>query len=129
MDYDFSPPRRLKRPKKRIIKIRHLIFIAILAVVSTIFLLEDSSPIPETEAHVGPAELSTPPPEPPPLVKEVRRGQVSHGDTITSLLGGFFSPQEIYNLSRESRDVFPLTRICAGQPYRLCTEDGTFESF
>lgn len=129
MDYDFSPPRRPQRRNNRSIKLRHLVLAGLLAIAAAAFFAEDRVPIPKTEAHFNPAELRTPPPEPPPSVRKVRRGQVRPGDTITSLLGEFFSPKEIHDLSRKSREVFPLTRICADRPYRLCTEDGSFESF
>jgi murein DD-endopeptidase MepM/ murein hydrolase activator NlpD len=54
---------------------------------------------------------------------------VRPGDTITALLGEYFTPQQIHSLSQNSRKVFSLSRICAGQPYELCTVEGNFESF
>ncbi|MFO7983955.1 MAG: peptidoglycan DD-metalloendopeptidase family protein [Desulfuromonadales bacterium] len=128
MNYDFSPPNRAKRQKKNTIKPRHWVLVGLLAVVATIFLVDNRSPVPDTEAHVGPPELKIPP-QPPLPEQEIRTGRVNAGDTITSLLGSYFSPREIHDLSRQSREVFPLSRICAGRSYQLCTEEDSFKSF
>ena len=76
-----------------------------------------------------PVEISAPPPQPYQPQRHELNNVVKPGETITALLGDFFSPQEILSLNQDSRDVFPFTRICAGQPYRICTTDGRFESF
>jgi len=56
-------------------------------------------------------------------------GKVDSGDTVSSLLDGTISPSEIHELATKSRDIFPLNRICAGMPYRLTLEDGSFKRF
>jgi murein DD-endopeptidase MepM/ murein hydrolase activator NlpD len=56
-------------------------------------------------------------------------GTVRSGDTISSLLGGVLSPTDIQQLASEARRVFPLTGICAGNPYRLTAVDGAFQRF
>ncbi|MDD2320896.1 MAG: peptidoglycan DD-metalloendopeptidase family protein [Geobacteraceae bacterium] len=56
-------------------------------------------------------------------------GTVRSGDTISSLLGGVLSSAEIHKLASEARPVFPLTKICAGSPYRLTAMDGAFQRF
>jgi len=56
-------------------------------------------------------------------------GTIRSGETISSLLGGMLSSSEIHELESESRDVFSLTKICAGSPYRLISEDGDFKRF
>ncbi len=56
-------------------------------------------------------------------------GTVRSGDTISTLLGEVITPAEITELATESRGVFPLNRICAGMPYLLTLEDGSFKSF
>jgi murein DD-endopeptidase MepM/ murein hydrolase activator NlpD len=56
-------------------------------------------------------------------------GSVKPGDTISTLLGHLFSPQEIHDLTGLAREVFPLTRISAGQPYELKLNGGSFEQF
>lgn len=69
-------------------------------------------------------------PQPPPAPRrEVIAQSIHAGDTITSLLGDYFSPQQILELSKESKPVFPLTKICTGQPYKICLLDGNFERF
>ncbi len=32
-------------------------------------------------------------------------------------------------MNQQSDKVFPFTKICAGQPYRICTTDGDFDRF
>ncbi|MEJ2700200.1 MAG: peptidoglycan DD-metalloendopeptidase family protein, partial [Desulfuromonadales bacterium] len=39
----------------------------------------------------------------------------------------YFSPQEIHQLAAESRKIFPLTGICAGQTYQICLTNGAFD--
>jgi len=128
VNYDFSPPNSARRHKKRIVKPRHLVLAGLLAIVATVFLIDSRSPVPDTEAHVSTPELKIPP-QPVLPEREIRTGRVDPGDTITSLLGSYFSPRQIHDLTRQSREVFPLSRICAGQPYQLCTEEDSFESF
>ena len=57
------------------------------------------------------------------------RGLIRRGDTISSLLGTVFSPQEINELIRQCRDVYPLTKISVGQPYNLSLNAGNFKRF
>lgn len=54
---------------------------------------------------------------------------VQPGDTITAILGHYFSPSEILVIARESQDVFPLSNLCAGHPYRIEIENENFVSF
>ncbi|HSH68451.1 MAG TPA: peptidoglycan DD-metalloendopeptidase family protein [Deferrisomatales bacterium] len=75
-----------------------------------------------------PAHAPAQPPE-PVVQREVQAGLIRPGDTISALLGDHLTPQQIHELARQSKAVFPLTRICAGQPYELCTVDGEFEQF
>jgi murein DD-endopeptidase MepM/ murein hydrolase activator NlpD len=60
---------------------------------------------------------------------KIIKGSIQRGDTISSLLGDVFSPQEIQELTRQCREVYPLARICAGQPYKLSLKEGSFERF
>jgi murein DD-endopeptidase MepM/ murein hydrolase activator NlpD len=78
-----------------------------------------------TEAAVSEPET----PKAPLVDRKIIKGTIQPGDTVTSLLGDFFSPQQILILSQSSKPVFPLTRLCAGQPYELCLLDGNFDSF
>ncbi len=56
-------------------------------------------------------------------------GIIRSGETISSLLGKLFSPGEIHELASEAKGVFPLSKICAGSPYRLISQAGDFERF
>jgi murein DD-endopeptidase MepM/ murein hydrolase activator NlpD len=64
----------------------------------------------------------------PEIRREVVRAAVLPGDTITSLLGDHFTPQEIHELARECKSIFPLSKLSAGQGYRLSLLNGAFES-
>ena len=61
--------------------------------------------------------------------KAVRVGVVRRGDTVSALLRDCLTPQEIQDLSKAAKPVFPLSRICAGQPFEITTVEGSFESF
>ncbi len=128
--YDYQPPRSGQRaPTRR--GARRFFPIALILVVLTLSGLILFGPSgPNLQAGTAPVEISAPP---PPTIRIPVRKQVdaviSVGETISSLLGDYFSPQEIHALGQQSKNVFPLTRICAGQPYQICTSDNEFESF
>ncbi len=61
--------------------------------------------------------------------ENIVKGSIRRGDTISSLLGSVFSPKEIHDLIRQSREVYPLTRISVGQPYKLSLSGGSFKRF
>jgi murein DD-endopeptidase MepM/ murein hydrolase activator NlpD len=63
----------------------------------------------------------------PEIKREVVKGSIQPGDTITSLLGNLFTPQQIFTLGQECKNVFPLSKLCAGQKYQLSLLDGAFE--
>jgi murein DD-endopeptidase MepM/ murein hydrolase activator NlpD len=44
-------------------------------------------------------------------------------------LGDYFSASEIYELGKLCKSVFPLSRLSAGQTYRLCLSNDDFERF
>jgi murein DD-endopeptidase MepM/ murein hydrolase activator NlpD len=107
-----------------------ILLLLLVTLIAAVFLGDSRTPFTETEAYVGPAQIHAPPvPSMPETRREIIEGVVSPGDTITALLGNYFSTQEIHQLDRQSRNVFPLSGICAGQPYRLCLTDGAFEKF
>ena len=54
---------------------------------------------------------------------------VQRGDTITAILGHYFSPAEILVIARQSQAVFPLSKLCAGHPYKIEIENESFVSF
>ncbi|MBS3779788.1 MAG: peptidoglycan DD-metalloendopeptidase family protein [Desulfovermiculus sp.] len=55
--------------------------------------------------------------------------KVQPGQTITSMLSDFLRPADVYALNREAKDIFPLRKIRAGQPYRLKLQDGRLQGF
>jgi len=131
LNQDFQPPRSssiVSRPRR---SSRHsLTLVAGLAALAVcVFVLLNGGPAPELEARSAPVEIAAPPPMPPQPERNEISNIVKPGETITALLGDYFTPQEILSLNQDSRDVFPFTRICAGQPYKICTTDGQFESF
>jgi murein DD-endopeptidase MepM/ murein hydrolase activator NlpD len=65
-------------------------------------------------------------PKPRPVVVQ---GTVQNGDTISSLLGEWLTPQEIDLLDRLSRETFSLRKIRRGRPYLIRTLGDQFHSF
>jgi murein DD-endopeptidase MepM/ murein hydrolase activator NlpD len=55
--------------------------------------------------------------------------RVQKGETASSLLGLYLTPGEIYQLAQQSRPIFPLSRLGAGQRYRLYLREEAFERF
>lgn len=140
---DYKPPRRpyVRRthPAKR--RLSLLILLLGLATCAGLFLYEPE--VSHTTAHIAPVSLNTTdaakeeaPVEPqketepiPEIVREEKIGTIKRGDTISSLLGDYLTARQIYQLSQQSKKTFPLSGLCAGQPYQLCTTDGQFDSF
>ena len=132
LNHDFQPPRksfnfnRRRRPSGRLLTL--IAAVIAIAVVSGVILFSSGSSH-KLEARTAPTEIAAAPPlTPQPVRREISR-EVQSGETISALLGDYFSPQEIHQLNKESKKVFPFTKICAGQPYRICTSNGDFESF
>lgn len=134
INHDFQPPRKsnLVGKRRNNNKQRYLpLILILLSVVGSLMLFYGGSGG-DLEARTVPVEISAAPPQiqasPEPVRKEYAK-EVQSGETITALLGDYFSPQEIHELNLRSKEVFPFTRICAGQPYRICTTDESFDSF
>ncbi len=81
-----------------------------------------------TEANMTAPATPQPPPV-PEIRKEIIQGTIAQGDTASALLGAFFSAAEIHELGQQCKPVFPLSKLSAGQPYRLCLSDDSFERF
>jgi len=138
LNHDYQPPRNsFSAPRRRRPSRRSLTLIAgtfLIAIVAGIILFS-SGTSQNLEARTAPVEIAAAPttnPTPPPPLQPVRhevKSLIQSGETISALLGDYFSPQEIHELNKRSRKVFPFTKICAGQPYRICTTDGNFDSF
>lgn len=78
-------------------------------------------------AMVPPAGLFEPDASCGPL-EDVTEATIAPGDTLAAILGKHIAPADIHRLSQESRE-FRLSRIQAGQSYRIITRDGEFLSF
>jgi murein DD-endopeptidase MepM/ murein hydrolase activator NlpD len=127
MDFDFNPPRRslISPPSARRRLIRPLLLFLLLLLAGGLLLISRQP----TEKSARSQTAAAPaPPAVPEIRREVVRGAIQPGDTITSLLGHLFTPQEIHTLGQECKEVFPLSKLCAGQGYRLSLLEGAFES-
>lgn len=126
MNSDFNPPRtslvQRSRPNRRF-----MLPLLLLAVLGGIFLLSNR----QTTGKMAQADAKTIPAAPavPEIRRELVRGAIQPGDTITSLLGHIFTPQQIHNLNQQCKETFPLSKLCAGQDYRLTLRNGAFERF
>lgn len=131
MDHDFNPPHKSGNDVRRFpFKLKYGVLLALLVLLLLPLLLRPT--VPSTEANFSVEEDPPPPILPPPapeIQREILHGEIASGDTMTALLGDYFSPQEIYRLSQDSKEIFPLSRICAGQPFKICLADGEFERF
>jgi murein DD-endopeptidase MepM/ murein hydrolase activator NlpD len=123
---DFNPPRntnlRARPPRWRL-----PLLVLACTLATALFFLDYRPAVPDSEARSAPAEIKAPPP--PEIYREIVDGEIQPGDSITTLLGAHLSLQEIQTLAGKSGDVFPLSKICAGQPFKLCLADGSFERF
>ncbi|WP_020675974.1 peptidoglycan DD-metalloendopeptidase family protein [Geopsychrobacter electrodiphilus] len=129
--YDYQPPRSGWRPPVKPATRRFFPAALILVALTVGGLVLFGPSGPELEARTSPVEISAPAEVPHiriPVQNKIE-AVITSGETISSLLGGFLSPQEIHDLSQQSKQIFPLTRICAGQPYQICTLDDKFKSF
>ncbi len=127
MDFDFHPPKNSMIKRRRAtprIRLWLLLVLFILLLVP-LFLRQTTT---STEAHSAAPEELQPPPI-PEVRKEIISGTISQGDTISALLGNFFTAAEIHELNRQCQPVFTLSSLSAGQPYRLCLSDDEFERF
>jgi len=61
-------------------------------------------------------------------IKELA-GTIKRGETLSSLLGDYFSSNEICCLAEQCEDTFSVKDIRAGRPYCMLFEDGTFKCF
>ncbi len=127
MDFDYNPPNRgLNGRKKTRIRLRLWILGGLIVLLAVPLFFRQT--VPTTEAHAPGNEQPAAPPV-PQIKRETIRDKVAAGDTLTKLLGDYLSPGQIHALAQTSKPVFPLSRLCAGQPYQLCLTDGQFERF
>lgn len=132
MHFDNRTPRKpmagLRHSRRRGRKMP--ILLLLLAGIASLFILANRPSVHDTEAHTAPAiePLGATSANLEPK-REILEGTIQPGETISSLLGDYFSSQEIHELASQSRRTFPLSDLCAGQPYRLCVTGKSFESF
>jgi murein DD-endopeptidase MepM/ murein hydrolase activator NlpD len=124
---DFNPPIRGSAKRlKRTSRLRFWLLLALGTLLVFSFFFRSNV----NENDVSIVEVSQPtPPKPPEIKREIIRGEIASGDTITGLLGTYFDAKQIHALNQVSKPVFPLSGLCAGQPYRLCLTNGEFERF
>ena len=128
MDIDFKPPRNAPEQPRESFRFPWVfaLFLSIVTLIGLLYLFPSTSPIrPQTAS--APKE-AVPPPPPQPLIVTTP-GSIQNGDTLTSLLGEWLSPQQLLEVEQISRKVFPLSRIAAGRPYTITTSDGQLQEF
>jgi hypothetical protein len=136
MAMDFKPPRQPDKGFGTLFNWKILVLVLSALVVGGYFLFsvsqEPSPPavsVAETPVEGPPATPAAAAPALPEIKRDVRKGAVQPGETITSLFADIFSPQEIYQLVRKCKDTFPLSRIRAGNLYEIHFADGQFDKF
>ncbi len=60
---------------------------------------------------------------------EICKGVVKRGETATSLFKNYLTLSSIYEMDRQSRKIFPLTRLRNGHPYKLVLKDNHLIEF
>lgn len=128
MDYDFRPPRDKMATRRRLPPRWHTWLLCSLLVILLASLPFIQPTVTETEAHSS-APQETAQPAAPEIRKEIIEGTIAPGDTASALLGGLFSPAELHELGQQSKPVFSLSRLTAGQPYRLSLINDDFARF
>jgi murein DD-endopeptidase MepM/ murein hydrolase activator NlpD len=127
LNSDFHPPRTSMISRKRSTPHMRawLLLMLLVLLLIPLFLRQTAT---RTEANTAAPEAPKPPPI-PEIRREIIKGTVAQGDTATALLSDFFSAAELQELGQQCKPVFPLSRLSAGQAYRLCLNDNAFERF
>jgi murein DD-endopeptidase MepM/ murein hydrolase activator NlpD len=124
MDFDYKSPTRSSIKKPRSFNLTVLYYVLGLAVTIIALGIVFQSLATSTEAHTVIAE-----PQPTPIHREYISGKIKSGDTLTALLGDYLTTQSIHYLNKQCKPIFPLSRITAGQPFRITLADGIIERF
>lgn len=124
--YNGFDKKRISAAHKKSI-FRGLLLLFLLGLGGLIFFSRDPSISQSTPYETAPAPITKD--ALPEVRREVVQGAIQPGDTITSLLGHIFSPQQIHHLNLQCKEVFPLSKLSAGQDYRLTLREDTFERF
>ena len=97
MDFDFHPPKHsMTRRRKKTPKLRIWLLLALITLLLVPLFLRPT--VTSTEANTAAPEASPPPPRIPEIRKEIVNGTIASGDTISGLLGEYFSAAEIHAL-------------------------------
>jgi len=127
LDLDLQPPKQaIARPRQVTSRLRILLLLILFSLLLVPLFLRPT--VTSTEAHTATDEALKPPPV-PEIRKEIINGTIAQGDTATALLNNYFSAAEIHELGQQCKPVFPLSKLSAGQPYRLCLSNDHFERF
>ncbi|WP_033398945.1 M23 family metallopeptidase [Desulfospira joergensenii] len=89
----------------------------------TLFMTPAVSDVSESHSLVSPPSQSA------PLDIQIVKGVVSPGSTASSLLAPYLPLKTIYAISRRSNDIFPLSRLRKGQPYKIFLQEGQLIGF
>ena len=127
MNLDFHPPKSTSVNRRRSTPRLRLWLVLVLGTLLALPLFLRPT-VTSTEANMSEPAIPQPPPV-PEIRKEIIKGTVARGDTATAILGNYFSAGEIHELNKQCKQVFPLSRLSAGQSYRLCLSNDDFERF
>lgn len=128
MDFDFRPPKYpMARQRRATPRLRFWLILLLSALLPVLLFVRPT--VTSTEAHTAAPEAAPQPPPVPEIRKEIITGTIARGDTATALFSDFFTAAEIHELSRQSQPIFSLSRLSAGQGYRLSLVDDSFDRF
>jgi len=132
--YELPSTRKRKAARRRQSMLLFVLLIGLGALIY--FLTQDKSlyeadiPRPVERDILQPAVFDDPLPE---AIIETRRETINcaveSGETITNILGNYFSASEILEIAQKAKPVFPLHRLCAGHGYSIELEEDAFISF
>lgn len=114
-----------------------ILFLLIAAIAAILYFVTQDKNLYKSQTHEV-TELHPPQPavfeDPLPQTSiETQRETIScaveSGETITTLLGHYFTPAEILIIARKAKPVFPLHKLCAGHQYSIELENEEFISF
>jgi len=129
VDIDFKPPRNA--PEQTPSSNRFPWLLALLLTIVTLaglFYLSPATSPQNNQASATETVITEPTAPPEPLIVTTP-GAVRNGDTLTSLLGEWLTPQQLLEVEQISRKIFPLSKIAAGRPYSITTCDGHLQEF
>ena len=124
MNYDVKPPNQgqIKKKSRSALTVLYYVLGLSVTIIALGFVINGLTP--SIEAHTV-----VPEPQPVEVNREFITGEIKSGDTLTGLLGAYLTSQNIHNLNKQCKKIFPLSRITTGQPYRITLVDGNIKSF